>query len=244
MARQHGLNTTQGDWADFARWCVFRGETAMPAAPASVVDYIRELAASHEAATVPRRVAAIRDWHRASGLTTPTDDESVRLALTRAQWHRRRAPTHTVPLDATQLATILDATPGSLVGVRDRALLLVGYAAGLRPTELVSLDVSDLTVVDEGLAVSLMRGRIVIPYGAEPDLCPVFAWQDWVAAAGLTAGPAFRSIDRDGRLGLTRLGEKAITRMVQRAAERAGLDESRYSALSLRLGMLASARPP
>ena len=48
-----------------------------------------------------------------------------------------------------------------------------------------------------GLAVSLMRGRLVIPYGVEPDLCPVLAWQDWEAAAGLTAGPAFRSVDRD-----------------------------------------------
>jgi site-specific recombinase XerC len=148
-----------------------------------------------------------------------------------------------VPLDATELATILAATPGSLIGLRDRALLLIGYAAGLRPSELVSLDVSDLTVVEGGLTMSLMRGHIVIPYGVEPELCPVLAWEDWEAAAGLTAGPAFRSIDRDGRLGLTRLGEKAITRMVQRAAERAGLDESRYSALSLRLGMLASARP-
>jgi hypothetical protein len=102
--------------------------------------------------------------------------------------------------------------------------------------------VSDLVVVDEGLALSLLRGRVVIPYGSEPELCPVLAWQEWVAEAGLAAGPAFRSVDRAGRLGLTRLGEKAITRMVQRAAERAGLDESRYSALSLRLGMLASAR--
>jgi integrase len=243
MARQSGLNATQGDWSDFARWCVARGETAMPAAPSSVVDYIEEHAASHDAASVPRRVAAIRDWHRASGLTAPTDDERVRIALTRAQWHQRRAPAHTVPLGATELASLLASIPLSLVGMRDRAMLLVGYAAALRPSELVSLDVSDLTVVDDGLAMSLMRGRIVIPYGVEPDLCPVLAWQDWVAAAGLTAGPAFRSVDRDGRLGLTRLGEKAITRMVQRAAERAGLDESRYSALSLRLGMLASARP-
>ena len=243
MARQSNLNATRSDWAAFARWCVGRGETAIPAAPASVVDYIQELVAGNEAATVPRSVAAICDWHRASGLTTPTDDERVRLALTRAQWHQRRAPGHTVPLDASELASILAAIPVNLVGVRDRALLLVGYVAGLRPSELVSLDVSDLTVVDEGLAVSLMRGRIVIPYGVEPDLCPVLAWQDWEAAAGLTAGPAFRSVDRDGRLGLTRLGEKAITRMVQRAAERAGLDESRYSALSLRLGMLVSARP-
>ena len=243
MARQSGLNATRGDWSDFARWCVARCEIAMPAAPSSVVEYIQELAASPDAASVPRRVAAIRDWHRASGLTPPTDDERVRIALTCAQWHQRRAPGHTVPLDATELASLLASIPLSLVGMRDRAMLLVGYGAALRPSELVSLDVSDLTVVDDGLSMSLMRGRIVIPFGIDPDLCPVLAWQDWVAAAGLTAGPAFRSVDRDGRLGLTRLGEKAITRMVQRAADRAGLDESRYSALSLRLGMLASARP-
>jgi site-specific recombinase XerC len=243
MARQSGLNASRDDWAHFARWCVAGGETVIPATPAAVVDYIQHLEVSNEAATVPRRVAAIRDWHRASGLQAPTEDDRVRLALTRAEWHQRRVPTHTVPLDVTELATILAATPDSLIGLRDRALLLIGYAAGLRPSELVSLDVSDLRVVEDGLATSLMRGRIVIPYGVEPDLCPVLAWEDWEAAAGLTAGPAFRSIDRDGRLGLTRLGEKAITRIVQRAAERAGLDETRYSALSLRLGMLASARP-
>src|SRR6267154_1362518 len=94
MARQSSLNATRSDWAAFARWCVGRGETAIPAAPASVVDYIQDLVAGNEAATVPRSVAAIRDWHRASGLTTPTDDERVRLALTRAQWHQRRAPGH------------------------------------------------------------------------------------------------------------------------------------------------------
>lgn len=243
MARLSSLNTSRNDWAHFARWCIARGETAIPASPAAVVEYIRDLAAGDEPATVPSRVAAIHDWHRASGLDAPTDDERVRLALTRAEWHRRRAPTHTVPLDAAELATILAATPPSLIGLRDRALLLIGYAAALRPSELVALDVSDLTVVDDGLAMSLMRDHVLIPYGEDPELCSVLAWEDWEAAAGLTAGPAFRSVDRDGRLGLTRLGEKAITRIVQHAAERAGLDESRYSALSLRLGTLASARP-
>ena len=242
MARLSSLNTSRNDWSHFARWCIARGETAIPASPAAVVEYIQDLAAGEEPATVPSRVAAIRDWHRASGLDAPTDDERVRLALTRAEWHRRRAPTHTVPLDAAELATILAVTPPSLIGLRDRALLLIGYAAALRPSELVALDVSDLTVVDDGLAMSLMRGHVLIPYGDDPELCSVLAWEDWEAAAGLTAGPAFRSVDRDGRLGLTRLGEKAITRIVQHAAERAGLDESRYSALSLRLGTLASAR--
>ena len=240
MARHTNLNTTRNDWADFARWCVAHGDVAMPAAPASIVEYIAELGRGNQAASVPRRVNAIGDWHRVSGLASPTEDDRVRVAVTRAVWQQRKGPATTLPLDATELATILGALPGGLVGARDRALLLVGFVAGLRPSEIVSLDVSDLVVVGEGLAISLMRGRIVIPCGTEPDLCPVQAWQEWLAEAGLTAGPAFRSVDRTGRLGLTRLGEKAITRMVQRAAERAGLQDSRYSALSLRLGMLAS----
>src|ERR687897_3114403 len=105
MARQPGLNATRADWADFARWCVARGENAIPAAPESVVDYIEELAASNEAAGVSRRVAVIRDWHRASGLTTPTDDEGVRLALTRAQWRQRRGPGPTGPPPAARAPT-------------------------------------------------------------------------------------------------------------------------------------------
>jgi site-specific recombinase XerD len=242
MARAQNPNATRADWAEFASWCVARGEPAIPAAAQSVAEYVRELAGGDQAASVPRRVAAIGDWHRASGLSSPTDDDRVRIAVTRAHYGQRKAPAHTIPLDQRELESIVSALPDSLAGARDRALLLIGYVAALRPSELVALDVSDLVVVDEGLALSLLRGRVVIPYGSEPELCPVLAWQEWVAEAGLAAGPAFRSVDRAGRLGLTRLGEKAITRMVQRAAERAGLDESRYSALSLRLGMLASAR--
>jgi integrase len=243
MARSHNLNATRANWTHFARWCVDRGEPAIPAAPGTVAEYVRELGRTEQAAGIARRVAVIRDWHRASGVPSPTDDDRVQLAVTRAGHAQRRSSAHTIPLDQRQLETIVAASPNGLVGARDRALLLVGYAAALRPSELVSLDVSDIVVVEAGLSLDLLRGRIVIPYHDDPALCPVLAWQDWAAAAGLTAGPAFRSVDRTGRLGLTRLGEKAITRIVQRAAERAGLDESRYSALSLRLGMLASAPP-
>lgn len=243
MARVRNLNATRNDWTHFARWCVDRAEPALPAAPRAVAEYVRELAGSEQAASISRRVAAISEWHRASGLISPTDDDRVRAAVTRVQHLQRKAPAHTVPLDQRELETIVAALPRGLVGARDAALLLVGYAAALRPSELVSLDVSDIVVTEQGLALSLLRGRVVIPCGDDPDLSPVIAWQEWVVAAGLTTGPAFRSVDRMGRLGLTRLGEKAITRIVQRAADRAGLDESRYSALSLRLGMLASARP-
>jgi site-specific recombinase XerD len=243
MARQPNTSASRTHWAHFTRWCVDHGEPALPAAPATIAEYVDDLARGEEAATIPRRVGAINDWHRASGLPSPTGDDRVRLAVTRAQYQQRKHPGTTVPLDQRELDTIIAASPGGLVGARDRAVLLVGYAAALRPSELVSLDVSDFVVTQDGLALTLLRGRVVVPCGDDGELCPVLAWQEWVAEARLTAGPAFRSIDRFGRLGLTRLGEKAITRIVQRAAERAGLDESRYSALSLRLGTLTSARP-
>src|SRR5215210_319742 len=225
MARQRNTKATRAYWAHFARWCVDHGEPALPAAPATIAEYVDELAGGEEAGSIPRRIGAIDDWHRASGLRSPAADDRVRLAVTRAQYQQRKPVATTVPLDQRELETIIAASPDGLVGARDRALLLVGFAAALRPSELVSLDASDLVVTHDGVALTLLRGRVVVPYGDEPDLCPVLAWQEWLAEAGLTAGPAFRSVDRFRRLGLTRLGEKAITRIVQHAAARAGLDE-------------------
>ncbi|HUF85000.1 MAG TPA: tyrosine-type recombinase/integrase, partial [Acidimicrobiia bacterium] len=207
----------------------------------SVVEYVADLAATRKASTIERRLAAIGEAHREVGLPSPTDDDRIRIDVTRMRWHQRRSTDRTVPLAVRELRAMIAAMPGGLVGARDRALLLLGYGAGLRPSELVTLDVSDLSVIDEGLAVSLMRGRVVIPYGSSPELCAVTAWQEWALAAGLANGPALRAVDRHGRLGMTRLGEKSVTRIVRRAAERAGLDEQRYSALSLRLGMVTAA---
>ena len=236
------MRANRSDWADFVQWCVARGDSALPAAASSVVEYLTELARNRRPPTVERRLAAISAQHREVGLPSPTDDPRVRIEVTRLRWRQRKSTGRTVPLEVRELRTMLRALPGGLVGARDRALLLVGYGAGLRPSELIALDVSDLVVVETGLSVALLRGRVVIPYDPADDLCAVQAWQRWVAAAGLTGGPAFRAVDGEGRLGLTRLAEQSVTRIVRRAADRAGLDEQRYSALSLRLGVVTGGR--
>jgi integrase len=230
---------SRSDWADFVQWCAARGDAALPALVQTVIEYVEELDERGEGGTAERRVRTIEREHRDVGVPLPTD-KRVRLAATRVSWRHRRPATSTAPLRDDDLDRILDALPAGLAGDRDRALLLIGFRGALRPSELVALDVADLVVVRDGLAVTLMRGRLVIPREDDPYDCPVRAWQQWVAAAGLTTGPAFRAIDRAGHLGLTRLGEKAISRIVQRAAERAGIDESRYSALSLRLGVVST----
>jgi integrase len=225
----------RSEWAEFVQWCVDRGEPALPATPGSVVDYLAECARSRRVAAAEQALAAIGDAHREVGLTPPTDDARVRVEMTRLRWRQRKAGVRTVPLAVRELRAMIAALPGGVIGARDRVLLLVGSGAGLRPSELVALDVNDIVVVDDGLSVSLLRGRIVIPYAADGELCAASAWQTWVAAAGMTSGPALRAVDRHGRLGLTRLSERSVSRIVRRAAERAGLDEERYAGRSLHL---------
>ena len=215
----------RSDWIDFVQWCAARDEAALPASPQTVLDYLVELAADGQGPTAERRLTAIRDAHADVGLASPTDDDRVRIEITRSRW-RRRKPAPAVTLATRELRQLLDAVPDGLVGTRDRALLLVGHAGGLRRSELMALDVPDLVVTDEGLSVSSLRGHAVLRWNPAADLCPVRAWQDWVVAAGLVNGPAFRRVERDEQVGINRLSEQAITDILWRASERARLDDS------------------
>jgi hypothetical protein len=192
-----------------------------------VLDYLVAQTRRHQPAAIEHHLAAIADAHEEVGRSSPTADDRVQVALTQVRRRDRKGGAPAGSRAARDLGTMLEAAPGGLVGARDRALLLVSHGARLRPSELAVLDVSDFVVVRAGLAVSRMRGRVVISTGSSDDMSAARAWEDWVAAAGLTGGPAFRAIDRRDRVGLTRLGERAITRILRRAAERAGLDPSR-----------------
>lgn len=165
----------------------------------------------------------------------------MRAALARAEWHGRDDHRGTAPLGVAELDAVSRAAPDSLAGRRDRALVLVGYGAGLSPGELAKLRISDVRITASGLCVDAPRGRVVVPFGSSRSLCAVRAWKEWRAVAGLRDGPAFRGVDRHGRLGAAALSVRSVTRTVQRAVERAGLDGSRYSGRSLRRGMVLAA---
>lgn len=232
----------RGDWAEFAAWCAARDESSLPAAPAAVARYVDDVSSRWRVATVRRRVAAIRATHLDAGHATPTAAPTVAAAVTRAEWHHRDDATPTAPIDVESLRAMSAASPATLAGARDRALLLVGYGAGLRPGELVALRACDVRVVADGMVVSVARGPVLVPFGSDDHLCSVRAWEEWSRAAQLHADePAFRSVDRHGRVGLGALGEKAVTRIVRRAAQRAGLDPAHWSGRSLRRGMVLAA---
>ena len=140
--------------------------------------------------------------------------------------------------------------PRDAAGTRDRAVLLVGFAGAMRRCELVGLDVADLQPRDEGMVVipSVSKtdqegqGRRIAPaYGTDPETCPVTAVRAWMEMAGINEGSVIRSVDRHGNIGAGWLDAKAVSLIVKRAAQRAGMDPTSYSGHSLRAGFVTSA---
>ena len=165
------------------------------------------------------------------------------------------------------LRRALDVLPDNLIGVRDRALLLVGFAGALRRTELAAVEVSERTDWNwiengrDGLTVHLARskgdqegeGQVVgIPFGSNPATCPVRAWRAWLEVSDITKGPAFRSINRHGQLGVDPLCDHSVALIVKRVivagaiangatAEVAAAIARKFAGHSLRSGLATSA---
>ena len=136
------------------------------------------------------------------------------------------------------------------MGIRDRALLLVGFAGAFRRSELVSLDVADLSLTAEGLLINLRRSKtdqdgegrqVAILVGAHEQTCPVRAMRTWLERSGIADGPVFRSIDRHGRLSAARLSDQAVALVVKRYANRVGMSAHSFAGHSLRAGFVTSA---
>lgn len=238
-------------WAGFTRWCDAAGVIALPAAPATVAAYLSHLAdAGKKAATIDAARAAIRKAHEAETATDPTAAPLVRQTL---QGIRRRlgvAPNQKAPALTADIRRMLAVIPAdTLRGLRDRALLLVGFATGCRRAELVGLVVEDIEEAAEGLRVTIRRSKTDqegwglvkgILRGASAETCPVTALLAWLRAAGITSGAVFRSIGKGERIGGP-LSAQSVALVVKAAAEAAGLDAAKYAGHSLRAGLVTQA---
>jgi site-specific recombinase XerD len=247
------LRAYRSGLADFQTWCEARKAPWLPATPATVALYVSDLAdAGRRVATIQQRMVAISQAHQLAGqLPSPTSHPQVRATLagirrTVGTAQRRKAPLVTGEL--RRLARAPGPTP--LAEARDRALLLLGFAAALRRSELAALDAGDVPETGEGLIVQLRRSQTDqaaaselrgVPYGAHPESCPVRALRAWLAVSGISEGPLFRPITRHGQLLPDRLVGRAVARIVQRACARAGLDAAQYGGHSLRAGLATAA---
>jgi integrase len=147
------------------------------------------------------------------------------------------------------LFVVLEAMGSRLKDVRDRAVLLLGFAGGFRRCELVGLNYEDVVLVRQGLEITLRRSKtdqtgagrkIGIPHG-RGTRCPVVALEQWLSASGISEGALFKPIDRHQRVGQKRLSGEAVCLVVRERVQEAGINPRGYSGHSLRAGLATSA---
>ena len=246
------IRAYRADWRDFESWCSAHGLTSLPAAPGTVALYLAESADRLKPATLTRRLAAISKAHSAAGNESPASMKhaAVKEVLSGIRRTKGTASACKAPLLVGQLKAALRDSREDLLGIRDRALLLVGFAGAFRRSELVSLEVADIAFTDDGLVITLRRSKtdqegesrkVGIPHGSKPATCPVRNLRAWLETAGISEGPVFRSVDRHGKLGVVALSGRAVALIVKRAARLAGLDAEVFAGHSLRAGLATSA---
>ena len=259
------------DWRHFTGWCAKTGLAPMPANPQVIGVYISALAnpagvgskAGSSVATIERRLAGLLWNYRQRGQSLDRTDPHIREVLAGIRRKHGRPPAQKEPVLGDDLPRLLETLGRDLRGLRDRAILLVGFAGGLRRSEIVGLDHGEAQTDEgsgwveilEGGALLHIKGKtgwrdVEIGRGSNDLTCPVAALELWIRLARIEHGPIFRRISRDGQRSLIhRLNDRHVAKLVQRAAVAAGLrgdlpeGERRlcFGGHSLRAGLASSA---
>jgi integrase len=239
------------DWRDFSAFATRICREHMPADPETVALYVADLRRSgRRPATISRKLAAIAVYHRSAGHPSPCEHDVVRAVVRGTRRTLGVAQRQSTALSLDGLTRLLAPIGKDPRGLRDRALLLVGFAAALRRSELVAIDFSDLTF-EQGMGVIIRVRRsktdqesagddVAIAQGSELKTCPVAALRDWLEMSGIDSGPVFRRVRRGGAVGSESLTGYAVAQITAARAADAGL-EGDFAGHSLRSGFATAA---
>jgi integrase len=245
------LRAYRTDWRAFEIWCATHGLSALPATPETIALYITELARDRKIATITRHLASIAQAHKQQGHESPTRAAVVQNVLKGIRRAKGTAPTQKAATEIAVIRAMVEQLDDSLQGIRDRAILLIGFAGAFRRSELAGLTLADVQFTNDGLVITLRTSKTDqegegylkgIPYGSTPATCPVRALRAWLDASSINTGSLFRSVWKGGRrLRPSRLNDRAIAEVVKRAAQAAGYDPTRFGGHSLRAGLVTTA---
>ena len=171
------LRAYRTDWQHFCAWCRAAGWSPLPAALETVAAYLASLAATHTSSALVRRLAALSRAHRLAGQDWPRAHPAIRNTLRGIQRTYGRPPRQAAALATAELRRLVATCDSTPAGQRDRALLLLGYAAALRRSELVAIECQHLQLTHDGLRLQIPRAKgdqtgkgasIGIPRGTTP----------------------------------------------------------------------------
>lgn len=242
---------TQG-WSDFQLWCLQHELSPLPASAATVALYLTDRASIWAVATLRQRLTTINRAHELAGHPVPRYNADVQAVWRGIKRKKGQAARKVTPITTEILEAMLRYVPANTPkGMRDRALLLVGFTGAFRRAELTGLQMGDIEFVKQGLVIYLIRskndqdGRGLtkgIPYATNnPNMCAVRALKAWLKVSGITNGSLFPWVDKHGRIRSDRgIDGRSVARIVQDLARKAQIP-GEFSGLSLRSGFATSA---
>jgi integrase len=242
-------------WQDFEGYCRTNRFGSLPAKPETIMAYLTWLADSgYKPSTIQVRLSAIAFVHARKyagdpNYVNPAQSEMVSVVMSGIRRELRGSTARKDPITRAELSKMVDELPHDLHGIRDRAILLLGFAGALRRSEIVSLDLKHVRFTPKGMTVTLPysktdqagEGMSKTMVRSKGRLCPVRALEMWIEEAGIERGPIFRAVDKWGHVRPTRLSDRAIALIVKQAAEMAGLSAFDFSGHSLRAGFVTQA---
>lgn len=238
----------RADWTDFEAWCGAAHLVALPASPATVGGYLADRAGRLSPVTLARRVSAITKVHRLTGHEIDTRHPAIRDVLKGIRREHGKPQQRAAPATTDMIRAMISTCDDSPIGCRDRAMILIGFSGALRRSELVALDIMDISVERAGARIVINRsktdqegeGQVIGIVRMASETCPVAALENWLSSLPAGAGRVFRRVDRHGRIGES-LSDKAVSLVLKRRAAGAGINPDMISGHSLRAGFATSA---
>lgn len=243
-------NTRKAYGSDVKRFLQWGG--TIPSAPQQILDYIEQHASTHKHSTLTRWLASLAVAHdevlRISA-DNPVRSKALRTlmrGIARVHGTKQRRVS---PLSLSDLTKIVASNGESLRGIRDTAILTVGFYGALRRSEIAALRLEDITFESQGALIDLGRTKtdhdgsdseVYLPAQCSAT-CPVSALRRWIEKAHIASGPVFRAISRTGAKRQAALGGGSVAIIVKYCAERVGVDARRISGHSLRAGFVTTA---
>jgi site-specific recombinase XerD len=228
LGLEGAINTQRAykaDLKDFNNWCEINGQIPFPVSPETLAAYVSHLADTCKWATINRRLAAISKLHQLNNLDTPTQDRVFRIVMEGIKRtkgvRQKQAPAFKLNI-LKQLLRDFDTESNS--NLRNKAIILLGFTGAFRRSELVALNVEDLSFTDEGLIISMQKSKTnqygdyeekAIFYSPEAVLCPIRTLKAWIEKLDKTSDALFTRVRKGDRLTTDRLTDKTVNDLVK-----------------------------
>ena len=235
------LRAYKADYKDFSLFCIKHGFKLMPTEPKIVSLYLTHLSQTSKFSTLKRRLASISVIHRLSGhyidAKHPVITENL-MGIKRVKGSYQKAKKPILINDLKLIVDVIDKEKNEKNRLKNRTLILIGFAGGFRRSELVTILYEDVDFVTEGVKIFIKRSKTDqsgegmtkgIPYFSNSEYCPVISLKNWLEKSEIKSGKVFA------------MSDKSVALKVKKYTAIVGLDSNKYSGHSLRSGFATTA---